>query len=107
MRKIGSFVSAIVTIILAVLVSYVCHKLNISTAGAEGVDRLAIVITLPLAILFYVLLLGLSISGVVTSISALRSESKTILITSIVLLVIALAEFGCAIYMLMQYIKAI
>lgn len=107
MKKIGSFISTIVTIVLAIVVGCICYKLNISTLAAEGAERLSLVITLPLAIVLYVLLFGLSISSIATSISALRSESKTILITSIVLLVIALAELGCAIYMLTRYIKAI
>lgn len=107
MKKIGSFISTIVTIVLAILVGYVCYKLNISAMAAEGAEMLSLIITVPLAFILYVLLLGLSISSIATSISALRSDSKTILITSIALLVIALAELGCAIYMLTQYIKAI
>jgi ABC-type nitrate/sulfonate/bicarbonate transport system permease component len=67
MRKIGSFISAIITIIIAVLVGYLCYQLNLSNAGMEGVQKLSLIVTLPIAIIFYVLLFGLIVSSVITS----------------------------------------
>ena len=107
MRKIGSFISAMITIIIAVLVGYLCNQLNLSNAGIEGVQKLSLIITLPIAIIFYVLLFGLIVSSVVTSFMAIFSDIKAIKIISICLLSLSLAELGGAIYMLVQFIHLI
>ena len=107
MRKIGSFVSAIITIIIAVLVGYLCYQLNLSNAGVEGVQKLSLIVTLPIAIIFYVLLFGLIASSVIASFMAIFSDVKAIKIISICLLALSLAELGGAIYMLVQFVHLI
>ena len=107
MKRIGSFVSSIITIIIVVLVGYLCFQLNLATAGAEGVQKLSLIITLPIAIIFYVLLFGLIASSVITSFMAIFSDIKAIRIISICLLALSLAELGGAIYMLVQFIQLI
>lgn len=107
MRKIGSFVSAIITIIIAVLVGYLCYQLNLSNAGIEGVQKLSLIVTLPIAIIFYVLMFGLVVSSMITSFMAIFSDIKAIRIISICLLALSLAELGGAIYMLVRFIQLI
>lgn len=107
MRKIGSFVSAIITIIIAVLVGYLCYQLNLSNAGVEGVQKLSLIVTLPIAIIFYVLMFGLVISSMITSFMAIFSDIKAIRIISICLFALSLAELGGAIYMLVRFIQLI
>ena len=107
MKRIGSFVSSIITIIIVVLVGYLCFQLNLATAGAEGVQKLSLIITLPIAIIFYVLMFGLVVSSMITSFMAIFSDVKAIKIISICLLALSLAELGGAIYMLVQFIHLI
>ena len=103
-NRIGSFISSIITILLSLIALYLCYKFNQTITNVEGIEKISFVVTVPILIFFYIFLFGFCLSGIITSMRAIFSESKVIKILSIILLIIALAVTTLSVMLLVQVI---
>lgn len=109
-KKIGCFISTIITFILSCLLIYICYRLNSSTniqTTGQLSKILTAIVTIPVYLIFYCLTLGLITSTLITSIKGLQSSSKFIMITSIVFLILTLALLTICILLVLQLAKVI
>ncbi len=104
-NRIGSFISSIITIVLSLIGVYFCYQISVSNSNLTGVDTLGLVVTVPILLVAFLVVFGLSLSSVLTSFRACFSENKAIKIISIILLVISIAIIVITILLLIQSLK--
>lgn len=96
--RVFSLVWAIVTLILSGVMIYVCHGINASLAIEDGLARLSLVVLIPVVIIIYVIMTGLSVIATTSSIKTMKSDIKGIKITGIILFILSLASIGVSIW---------
>lgn len=101
-----NFILTIVFIVLGGFATYVCWKLN-SSIAVEGLERLSLIITFPICLIFYLLLFSSNFSALINSIKAISSSVKAIKIISIILLILSLVMIGLTAYLVSNLIKII
>lgn len=89
--KIGSIITAITTFAISVALVIFCQGLTSSTGNLDGAEKISIILTFPLYIIFYGLLCGTTITSFFTSISSISSCYKWAKITGIVLTFLSVA----------------
>lgn len=109
-KKIGCFISTVITFILSCIAIYFCYELNISTSienTGQFTKFFATIVSIPIYIIMYGLTLSLITSTIVTSIKAIQSSSKFIMIVSIIFLLFTLALFTICILQVLHLVKFI
>ena len=96
--RVFSLVWAIVTLILSGFMIYVCHGINASLAIEDGLARLSLVVLIPVVIIIYVIMTGLSVIATTSSIKTMKSDIKGIKIAGIILFILSLASIGVSIW---------
>lgn len=91
MRRIGSFVAAIVSIVIAGVLLYLVRDMSMTTDN-NGLKALALVVVFPVYLLIYGLLFGACLTAVIASIKGITSCVVSIRVLSILLLLLSLAE---------------
>ena len=93
MKRIGSFILAIVFLVvsggLTALNYGITSQIPNGVAGA-----LTLIVFIPLMIIFFLIELSAILSGTAYSIRAIKSDSKAIRITSIIILVLLIGLIG-------------
>ena len=90
--KAASFIWGIVAFVLSVLMSALCYGVYTSieqTSGGAG--AFSLIVTIPLMIILYLILLGFMTASVVSLFKAAFSENKAIKIISIIFIVLEVA----------------
>ena len=87
--KIGSIITAITTFIISVALIIFCQNLGSTTI--DGAEKISIILTFPLYIIFYGLLCGTTLTSFFTSLSSISSCYKWAKITGIILTFLSLA----------------
>lgn len=105
-KKIFSFILAIIFTLISGFLVYICYQLNLSLI-AEGWAKLSYIVAIPLYFVFYALLFGLAIAGLISSIKAISSSSKFIKITSIILLILSIAILILGLLLLLNLFQKI
>ncbi len=103
--RIGSFITAIVSLTLACLMLYLLN--DIGFANMNGVERLSLIVTVPIIIVFYCVLAAFCLSAIISSTRSIKSNSVTIKVISIILLLGSLTVTGFGIYLLRAFILAL
>lgn len=105
-KKIFSFIFSIIMLCLSVFLVYLCFTLNAQNQ-LEGFEKLALVVTIPVYIIFYCLMFGSCITSVTFSIKSINSSIKAISIISIIILVLAIATTSAGAYSLIQLLRGV
>lgn len=103
--RIGSFITAIVSLTLAGLMLYLVN--NIGFQSVDGIERLSLIITIPLMIIFFCVLAGFCLSAIISSIRSITSCYVAIKVISIIILIAALVATGIGVYLLRAFICAL
>lgn len=103
--KIKSFVSAIVCLFFGCLVSIVCFQLIDQIVVSDGIEKISLVVFIPVGIILLFLSLSLNISSFISSFSCFWSENNIIKIISILLLLLSLAVLGLTIFNIIRFIQ--
>lgn len=101
-KKIGSFISTVITLLIASIIFYIGFR-YLNTLPEDGLERLSLVIVIPIGIFALIILSGLLISSTITSIKGIGSSIIAIKILSIMFLIISLLEFGFTAYKVITY----
>ncbi len=109
-KKIGCFISTIITFILSCILIYVCYKLNI-LASIESTGQISkiftIIIAIPIYLIFFGITFGLITSTLITSIKSIKSSSKFIMIASIIFLILTFVLLVLNILLVLHLFKVI
>lgn len=89
--KIGKFISAIISLALALTLELLIYRYLHNTGTFTGVKKLSAILLIPLMVLVFLFLYSTLITCCGCSISALFSSSKAIKIISIILLCVSIA----------------
>lgn len=100
MNKTKQFISSIISLILASLLLWVARDLTIS--NMEGLQRLGLIVIIPLLLPFFCLMFGACLSAFINSIMAISSCAVAIKIISILLLIASIIATGYGIYILIN-----
>lgn len=104
--KIGKLVVSIVFILLSVClimaVFTMLHKLPQTNTIGDAVSK---IVTIPIFVIVLVLNYSCSLGAVGSSISAISSESKAVMIIAIVCLVLSLVILGFNIFSTIQFVN--
>ena len=103
--RIGSFLTSIVSLILACLMLYLVN--DIGLANMDGIERLSLIVTVPIIIIFYCVLGAFCLTSIIYSIRSISSSSVTIKVISIILLIGSLTVTGFGVYLLRAFIIAL
>ena len=105
-RKIGSFISSIIMLLVSVALICIIFYMNFEFASAvenSATGGLVLILFLPLGITITLLTGSTMISALIASFTACFSSNKTIKIVSIILFILSLAAAGAYIYSIIKY----
>lgn len=88
MAKIGSFIGSIVLFIVSAALSVLIYSISESIPTEGIVGAIGMLLFIPLAIMFFLLLISSLITGTVAAIRAVMSEIKAIRIISIIIIIL-------------------
>lgn len=89
--KVANFVWGIIFFVLSVLMSVLCYRVYGSIKETTGAAALSLIVTIPLLIMLYVVLLSFLAGAVFNTIRAMFTDVKAIKIISIVLVILEVA----------------
>ena len=101
--RIGSFIFGIISLIVSGFLIFLVFDLNGQT-HMEGFERLSLIVTFPIYILFYCLLFGSLATSVICFIKSIFSCIPAIKVLAIILLIISLIAIGLGVYLLKGFI---
>ena len=88
--KILKFLISVLTLIICVFLSYVCYRIT-QSFETSGIVSISLMITIPIFIIFTILLGGLLVSTIFSFISCTTSTSILIRVLSIIFLILTIA----------------
>lgn len=100
--RIGSFIFGIISLIVSGFLMFLVFNLN--GPHMEGFERLSLIVTFPIYILFYCLLFGSLATSVICFIKSIFSCIPAIKVLAIILLIISLIAIGLGVYLLKGFI---
>ena len=102
-KRIVSFIISILFLIISAVISYVCYS-SLIGLPRDGIEVIALIFTLPLFFLTYLMLAFILILGVIASIKAIMSDVVAIRVISIILLILYVALICLNIIFVVSYL---
>ena len=102
--KLVKFLISILTLILSIFLSYVCYRIT-QSFETTGLASLSLMITIPIFVIFAILLAGLLLSTALNFLGCCLSTSNLIKVLSIIFLVLTVALALVDIYFIVGIIK--
>ena len=102
--KILNFVWGVIFFILSVVLSLICRNLLLNIQDTSGVAALSFIVTIPLVLILYVVLLSFLAGAVFNTIRAIFSDIIAIKIISIVLIVLEVAVLIIDIFTFLKFL---
>lgn len=87
--KLVKFLISIATLIISIFLSYVCYSIS-NSFETSGIASISLIVTIPIFIIFSILLCGLLISTTFSFLSCSLSTSKLIKVLSIIFLILTI-----------------
>ena len=84
--KVGAFVTSLLTLVVGAVLSVILFNMT-GSIPREGVEALALIVTIPVFIILYVILASVLVTGTIASIKAITSDVKAIRVISILTLI--------------------
>lgn len=103
-KKIISFIISIILLCLSAFTLYLCFSISDQKA-LEGLANLALVVTIPVYIIVFLLFFCVCSAGIIFSVKSMSSCVKTISIISIVTLILMIGEACAGVYLLLHLLK--
>ncbi len=103
--KIGSFITALTTLVIGIVVAAICYNSFSQWASTTGTERLAFIVLLPLAFVLEILNVGLPIAALSASVASIKSNLKAIKVLAIILTVLSIALVVFAVINTKNFIK--
>ena len=101
--KVGAFVTSVVTTILSIFGLWLFYNI-VETSKMQGLERLSLIVLIPIYILLGCMFVALLMSAVISSIRAIGSDVKALKIIAIILLIVDIAIIGCAVWLTRLFI---
>lgn len=101
-KKIVSLIVSILMLIISGFMIYLCYSINSSLAANTGLQRLGLVILIPVVIIVYIIMTSSSVTALISSIKTMHSEIKGIKITGIILFILSLCAIGLVIWVIVK-----
>ena len=89
--KVANFVWGLIFFVLSVVMSVLCYRIYGSIQETTGAAALSLIVTIPLLLMLYAVLLSFLTGAVFNTIRAMFTDVKVIKIISIVLVVLEVA----------------
>lgn len=108
--KVKSFVTSIIMLIISAVLVAMLWSMNLQfkdAVNSSSTGGLIMVVFLPIGIIVALLTLSSCVSGLTSSIMACFSDSKSIKILSIILLILTLAVIGFAVYSVCSFVNLV
>lgn len=102
--KIANFVWGIIFFVLSVLMSVLCYRVYGSIKETSGAAAISLIVTIPLLIMLYVVLLTFLAGAVFNTIRAMSIDIKAIKIISIVLIVLEVAVLVFDVFAALEFL---
>ncbi len=103
--KIGSIITAITTFAISVALIVFCQSLISGAGSVDGAEKVSVIFTFPLYIIFFGLLCGTTLTSLITSFTSIWSSHRWVMITGIILTFLSVAVVCIDVLMIIELVK--
>lgn len=102
--KIANFVWGIIFFVLSVLMSVLCYRVYGSIKETSGAAAISLIVTIPLLVMLYIVLLSFIAGAVFNTVRAMFTENKAIKIISIVFVKLEVAVLVFDVFAALEFL---
>lgn len=102
--KLVRFIFGTLSMISSIFLSYFTYRVT-ESFETSGIARLSLIVTIPIFIVFTILLAGVLINSIFKFIGCISSDSKLIKVISIIFLIITIVIAIIDIYFIIEIVK--